>query len=100
MGAAQDPRGRILGRVLESSGAVVPEVPVRATNVETGVPVVTRANETGNYQLLYLNPGRYRLDAEKAGFKRFERAEVEVRVGDAVTIDITLEPQQFRKFGG
>lgn len=89
---AQDPRGRILGRVLDSSGAVIPNVPVAATNLETGAVVTATSNETGNYLLLYLNPGRYRLAFEAQGFKKFERAEVEVRVGDAITIDATLQP--------
>ncbi len=89
---AQDPRGRILGRVTDSSGAVVPSVSVGALNLETGVTVTAQSNEQGNYLLLHLNPGRYRLFAEHAGFKKFERSAVEVRVGDAITIDIGLEP--------
>lgn len=90
--AAQDPRGRILGRVLDSSGAVIPGVSVTAVNLETNVSTVATTNEAGNYQILYLNPGRYRLDVEHPGFKRFERAAVEVRVGDAITLEIVLEP--------
>ena len=91
---AQDPRGRILGRVRDISGAVIPGAKVTATNAATGVAAVATANDAGNYQLLYLNPGRYKLDVEQPGFKRFERSEVEVRVGDAITLDISLEPGQ------
>ena len=89
---AQDPRGRILGRITDPSGAVVPNVPVTATNIETGVAVTDASNAQGNYLLLHLNPGRYRLTAELTGFKKFDRTEIEVRVGDALTVDIGLEP--------
>jgi hypothetical protein len=89
---AQDPRGRILGRVTDPTGAVVPNVPVTAINIETQVQTAATTNEQGNYLILHLNPGRYRLSAEFSGFKRFERSEVEVRVGDAIMIDIGLEP--------
>ena len=37
LACGQDPRGSILGRVTDSSNAVVPGVEVRATNVATGV---------------------------------------------------------------
>jgi len=89
---AQDPRGRILGRISDSSGAVIPEVIVSAVNLETGITLTAVSNDQGNYQLNYLNPGSYRLDVEQPGFKKFQRAQVDVRVGDAITIDVTLEP--------
>ena len=85
---AQDPRGRILGRVTDPTGAVIPNVPVIAANIETGVVSSAQTNAQGNYLLLHLNPGLYKLMAELKGFKKFDRSEVEVRVGDALTIDI------------
>jgi hypothetical protein len=90
--SAQDPRGRILGRISDSSGAVIPEITVSAVNIETGITLTALSNEQGNYQLNYLNPGSYRLTVEQSGFKKFQRTQVDVRVGDAITIDVTLEP--------
>lgn len=89
--AGQIARGRILGRVTDATGAVVPGVKVNATNLETGVALAAESNEQGNYALPFLDPGAYRVQAERQGFKRFDRARVEVRVGDSVTIDIGLE---------
>lgn len=89
---AQDPRGRIVGRVLDASGASVPGAAVLATNIESGMTVSATATEQGNYLLLYMVPGRYRVAVEHPGFKKFERTEVEVRAGDAITIEVTLEP--------
>ena len=67
---AQEPRGAILGRVLDPTGAVVPNATVKATNIATGVTVSTVTNAQGNYLLPYLIPGTYRIEAEAAGFKR------------------------------
>ena len=42
---AQDPRGTLSGRVTDSTGAVVPDTEIRATNPSTGVTVSARSNE-------------------------------------------------------
>jgi hypothetical protein len=90
--SAQDTRGRITGRVTDSSGAVVPGVTVRATNPETNVAVSATTNAQGAYDLPYLLPGVYTLAAEFAGFKKYERGGIAVRVDDQITVDITLQP--------
>ncbi|MCZ2080247.1 MAG: TonB-dependent receptor [Bryobacteraceae bacterium] len=88
---AQDARGSIVGRVADPSDAVIAGAEVRATNVATGVAAVTRTNDAGNYVLAYLLPGRYTVEVEIAGFKKFVRQGIEVRVSDTVTIDALLE---------
>lgn len=80
--SAQDTRGRVTGRVTDSSGAVVPAVAVRATNLETNVAVSATTNAQGAYDLPYLLPGVYTLSAEFAGFKKYERDGIAVRVND------------------
>lgn len=89
---AQDPRGRILGRVMDATGAVMPNIPVVATNLETMVAVTGRTNQQGAYLIPFLNPGIYRIAAEAQGFKKFEQEAIEIRVGDAITLDMMLEP--------
>ena len=88
---AQDPRGSILGRVTDSTAAVIPGVEVRAENAETGVNASTTTNESGNFRLPFLLPGTYNVTAEAAGFKRFVRTGVEVRVSETSTVNITIE---------
>jgi hypothetical protein len=46
----------------------------------------------GNYVIPYLVPNVYTVSAEVAGFKRFIREGVEIRVADSVTVDIVLSP--------
>jgi hypothetical protein len=43
----------------------------------------------GSYRFVNLVPGKYRIEAEKAGFKRFREAVVEVE--SAVRIDVSME---------
>jgi hypothetical protein len=90
--SAQDTRGRITGRVTDSSGAVVPGAAVRVTNPETNIAVSATTNAQGAYDLPYLLPGVYTLAAEFPGFKKYERDGIAVRVNDQLTIDLALQP--------
>ncbi len=87
----QETRGAIRGRVVDSSGAVVPNVSIGATNVSTNVTVSTQSNAGGNYEIPYLLPGTYRLSATLAGFKTYRRDGVELRIGDRVSIEIPMQ---------
>src|SRR5512140_830853 len=89
---AQDPRGTITGQVTDSSAAVVPGVSVRATNLETNVAAAAVSNAQGAYEIPYLLPGRYKLDAELAGFKGFSQSPVELRTGERIRLDVSLAP--------
>lgn len=89
---AQDPRGRILGRVADASGAVVPGVEVKATNAATNVTASSVTNEQGNYEIPYLLPGLYQVSAELPGFKKYVRDGIELRVNDRLALDIILQP--------
>jgi hypothetical protein len=88
---AQESRGSITGRITDSSGAAVPGVTVTLTNVGTNPSTESVTGETGVYSALYLIPGAYRLSAESKGFKKLVRQDVDVRVGDRLTIDLQLE---------
>ena len=89
--SAQEFRGTITGRVIDSSGGVLPGVTVTVTNTATAVAVPTVTNETGNYTAPYLTPGPYSISFELQGFRKISR-NVDVRVGDRVAVDATLEP--------
>ncbi|MBM4036862.1 MAG: carboxypeptidase regulatory-like domain-containing protein, partial [Planctomycetes bacterium] len=88
---SQDPRGAIAGALTDSTDAAIPGVTVRAANVETGVTAVAVSNAAGSYQIPFLLPGVYRIAAELAGFKRFVRDKIEVRVGETVDLQIRME---------
>lgn len=90
-GIAQEARGRILGRVTDSTGAVVPGVTVRLTHVATFVTRNLESNALGNYTAPYLPTGIYQLTAEKQGFKRFVRENIELRINEDLEINLALE---------
>ena len=76
---AQDPRGTILGRVTDASGAPVPKAAIKVINEATGLTASTSSTEAGDYRAPYLNPGSYRVEAEAAGFSKLLRPAVQVR---------------------
>ena len=91
MRGAQDFRGGIVGRVTDESGGLLPGVTITVTHRDTNVSNQTVTNGTGDYTLLYLAPGAYRVGAELQGFKKLNRENVEVRVGDRLQIDFKME---------
>jgi hypothetical protein len=88
---AQESRGTVTGRVLDSSGSVVAGADVRAVQRGTGTVTTAKSNETGSYTLAYLAPGTYDLSAEFTGFKKVDHPGVEVRVNDVLNVDFRLE---------
>lgn len=94
---AQDFRGSISGRITDRSGGVLPGATVTATNVATNVGSTTTTNTDGIYSILYLTPGTYTVVAELAGFKKLSREGIEVRVGDRLALDLSLEVGQLEE---
>jgi hypothetical protein len=88
---AQDARGKLVGRILDASSAVVPGAEIVATQVEMNTHVDAVSNADGNYTLPYLLPGIYRVDVKAKGFKEYSRHPIDIRVGDTVTLDIKLD---------
>lgn len=79
----------ISGRVVDQSGAVVPEAEVRVRNVERNQTWDAHANEQGRFNVLYLPPGPYALTVQAAGFSPRE-LQLSVTVGQALDVPIAL----------
>lgn len=82
--------GSIEGRVTDPAGAVIPGVTVKVVNDATQVAYTTVSNEVGNYILLRLPPGTYTMTVDHQGFKKLERPNILVQVGDRLSIDPSL----------
>src|SRR4030095_2612863 len=91
IGSAQEFRGSVTGRVIDNSGAAVPNAAVTITNTATNVPSSTTTNGDGNYPALSLAHGSYSLTVEAAAFKKAIRQNSEIRVGDKLQLDLQLE---------
>lgn len=88
---SQDARGTIVGTVFDQTGAVVPAAMVEVTNKAMGTKLSLKTNEAGLYTAPFLIPGLYRIQVEMAGFKKFLRDDVELRVNDRLEVNIQLE---------
>lgn len=89
---SQATTGNIEGRVTDPNGAAVPTVTITATNQETGLAKSTNADEDGNYRLLFLPPGKYRVTTAGAqGFAGADFGNVIVTVGGRTPLDIQLK---------
>lgn len=88
---AQEYRASITGQVADPSGAPVAGAKVVVKNVATNIESATVTSESGRYSVLYLTPGEYTATVEATGFKRLIRQGLDVRVGDALLLDLTLE---------
>lgn len=87
----QADRATISGTVTDSSGAVLPGVEVLATNVQTGVQTRAITNDVGNYSLLNIPIGTYRVAFSLPGFKIFERTDFSVTTGQKTRLDVALQ---------
>jgi hypothetical protein len=81
--------GQIAGRILDASGATLAGASVKAKSMDTGFEQSATANEDGNFKLVQLPPGKYVVTAEASGFAEV-MTEVDVFVGRAVNVDLTL----------
>ena len=88
--AQQDARGTIVGRVTDPTGANVAGAEVRIANTATGVAIPIKSNEAGNFSLPFLVPGIYTVTTESAGFRKFVRENVQIRVGETVEVNVIL----------
>jgi hypothetical protein len=87
----QADRGTITGLVTDPSGAAMAGVQVVVTNVETGVRNEATTNDAGAYTLPNIPIGLYKVEFEKAGFKKFERAGLTVTVAQKLRLDVAME---------
>lgn len=89
--SAQGTGGRILGRVADSSGAVLANVKVTLTNEATGVSSETSTNGNGEYGFPQVPLGTYTLSFDLTGFKTNERKGILVELNQVVTFNSTLQ---------
>jgi hypothetical protein len=79
---SQSTFGTILGTVKDSSGAVVPNAKIKATNLDENTARETSTNASGDYSLLNILPARYSVTVTANGFETF------------VVMDLTLDARQ------
>src|SRR6202030_444254 len=87
---AQSTNGSIAGRVTDPSKAVIADAKVAAVNTGTTVRYEGATNASGEYYLTNLPPGSYRIEIEKASFRKLIKPDVVLHVQDALDIDFEM----------
>jgi hypothetical protein len=88
---SQNVYGTIAGTVTDTSGAVVGDASVTLTNLDTGETRKISTDASGNYSFVNVLPGRYKLEGQKTGFKKFVREPIVVQIESGLRVDIALE---------
>lgn len=86
-----DVTGSIVGYVRDKSGAVLPNATVTAIQAATGYTRSVTTDASGQYSLLALPPGHYRLTAAVQNFQQGVISNVDLNVNDALHFDFLLQ---------
>jgi carboxypeptidase family protein/TonB-dependent receptor-like protein len=90
---AQRITGDISGTVQDTTGAVVKDAKVTASNTATGETRSASTSDSGFYRILELPPGNYKLTATAPGFKTSAR-DAQVGLSMVTQSDFQLQPGQ------
>lgn len=88
---AQGVTATISGTVTDASGGRLAQAQVRVVNELTGEQRQDKTNATGDYLFLNLPIGRYSVQAEVQGFRKFTQQGVQLSVNQNGRVDIRLE---------
>ncbi len=88
--SAQSVDTGILGTVVDASGAVIPGSDITVTRLSTGVVQSVVSGPDGTFEVRYLVPGEYVVEARLSGF-RSERRAVTLRVAQMARLNVVLE---------
>ncbi|HEY6046062.1 MAG TPA: TonB-dependent receptor, partial [Pyrinomonadaceae bacterium] len=89
---AQSPTtGRIAGAVKDPNGGVIPGAEVTITSLSNSETRNVTTGPTGDYVVMLLSPGTYRIGVTAHGFKRAEIECVRVVITETSTGDVSLE---------
>src|SRR5437762_6807094 len=87
---AQTSAGKIVGVVQDSSGGVLPGVAIIVRNLGTGTSRDAVTDDRGQFDVSGLAPGRYQVDAELQGFRKFSQSPVVVQVNQETRVNATM----------
>ena len=78
--------GRLEGTVTDSTGAAISDAEISVRNRNTGVFTNLPSRTEGDFTVLYLDPGTYDVEIEKAGFNKLILKDIAVAVGTRAII--------------
>lgn len=84
--------GSITGQVTDSTGAVIPNAAIVATEVNKGTEFRGRSDAIGNYVVLNVTPGTYKVTAASSGFKTAVAVNATINIDQQLLLNFKLNP--------
>lgn len=84
--------GALSGTVVDKNGGLIKGATVTVTNKATGQTRTATTEESGEYKIDFLAPGRYDIKATASGFGDATSENVEVLVGHTNNLNFTMNP--------
>lgn len=92
---AQTVTGTLIGRAVDSSGAVLPGVTVSISSAQLiGGTQLRTTDAGGEYRFPALPPGTYSVAFELSGFQPYQREKIILEAGATAAVDAQLGPAQ------
>src|SRR5205823_5113615 len=88
---AQSTFGTITGVVTDPSGAAIPKAAVTIANQDTGFTRAVSTDVRGEYEVTHLNKGRYSVNVEVPGFRKYEHTDLVLESLQMARIDVRME---------
>jgi hypothetical protein len=82
---------QVTGRIVDASGAVIPGAIITITNQSNSLTRSSVSNGEGYFSIPQLQPGVYRIEVKKDGFKPVVRPDVTLNVEQVARLDFALE---------
>jgi len=82
---------QVTGVVTDSTSAVIKGAEVIAENLNTGLTKKAVTNDEGNYLILFLPPGPYRITVQLSGFRPVRRDGITLQVDQVARLDFELQ---------
>jgi outer membrane receptor protein involved in Fe transport len=79
------------GTVTDEAGRTIPKATINVRSLDTNHTSTAISSDAGYYAFPGLPPGRYELTVNSAGFGSYTRTGVELTVGQAASINVTLK---------
>jgi hypothetical protein len=86
--------GAIQGRIVDPTGAVIPNATVTALETATGVATVRKSTSTGVYTISPLPVGEYSVSVTAPGFETSVQEHIQVNATQSVGLDFTMKVGQ------
>ncbi len=81
---------QFVGHIADSTGAAIPGANVTIHNEGTGVDLVVKSTEAGDYTAPYMKPGTYTITAALTGFKEVSKTHISLDIDQTSKMDFVL----------